>query len=335
MDYISNIKSLLLIKNITCKKIELDNSNDLIEGNICSIYYYKATLKDKKNLYLALKISNFENELSSTAKELNLYNNEVNFYELVTPKINIPNYYGYFNANNNICLLFDNIRYNYKGQFNMKLNENEEVLFKTIDNVFNFHSEFYFKDNIPNKFNNIKKTNEIKYFKRLVEDRFEIFITKRKKYLNPKLLKIITDIKNNYENILDQLSEYPVSLCHGDFKSPNMFYSENKDIILFDWQYLQISKGVSDIVFLMVECMPFDKNLFNKIKEYYFKLLNDKYGTSRETYENDFKNSLSAFPFFVMLWFNCEDEETLEGCNYKDSPLFFMDNYLKCLNEWL
>ena len=333
MEFSDDIKNILLGHGITPLNLKIENSNN-IEGNICKIIYFHCETSKNLELELVLKVSNNDSKLFNDAKRLDLFNNEDLFYSLITPSINIPKYFGSFQKENKNCILLGNINVTGKGKFNLKLNNNQDYLFKCIDIIFEFHSQYYYNETIPENFKSIKKINEIKHFEELVNEKFDKFISKRKKDISQKLLKTIFEIKKNYRNILDNLSKFPLSICHGDFKSSNMLFKDN-DIVLFDWQYVQFNKGVSDIVFLMIECMDFNKNLFNKIKEYYFNLQNKKFGISREQYEFDFRNALMAFPFLVMIWFNSEDEDDLESSDYKDSPDFFRINYLKCLEEWI
>ena len=68
--------------------------------------------------------------------------------------------------------------------------------------------------------------------------------------------------------------------------------------IFLDWQYIHLNKGVSDIVFLLLESTDFDENLNDIIIKYYYK--------KSIMYKNiddlifDFKISLCIFPFFVI-----------------------------------
>ena len=127
------------------------------------------------------------------------------------------------------------------------------------------------------------------------------------------------------ENI-DFLSTYPLSLCHGDLKSPNIFYKNNLIPYYLDWQYVHLNKGVSDIIFLLVESLDFDEMTTEIIIKYYYKLRKyDDY----QLYLKELKASLSLFPFFVTIWFNTEDNDKLLD---KVFPIRFMKNYIKYLN---
>ena len=70
--------------------------------------------------------------------------------------------------------------------------------------------------------------------------------------LTPNNKRILTHIHNNFQQIIDESSTFPLTFCHGDLKSPNIFYKDNTEPYFLDWQYVHLNKGVSDIVFLLV-----------------------------------------------------------------------------------
>ena len=120
----------------------------------------------------------------------------------------------------------------------------------------------------------------------------------------------MNNIHNNYSKLIDKSGTFPLNFCHGDLKSPNIFYKENSNKtitpIFLDWQYIHLNKGISDIVFLLVESTNFNEDINDIILKYYYN--------KSIMYDNlddllfDFKLSLCIFPFFVMVWFNSEEE---------------------------
>ena len=126
------------------------------------------------------------------------------------------------------------------------------------------------------------------------------------------------------------MSQSPLTLCHGDVKSANIFYTmnpvtneynnDNYVPCFLDWQYIAHGKGVQDLVFFMIESFDIDiiqkyKNLF---KEYYYcKLL--EYGVvnySKEQFEQDFKTAACYFPYLVAIWFGTIPEDELIDKNF-------------------
>ena len=99
-----------------------------------------------------------------------------------------------------------------------------------------------------------------------------------------------------------------------------------KTRIFLDWQYIHLNKGISDIAFLLVESIDFDKISVEIVINYYYKLLNNYQKIDYKTFLNDFKNALCSFPFFVCVWFNSEDSDKLLDPVF---PIRFMKTLLK------
>ena len=174
---------------------------------------------------------------------------------------------------------------------------------------------------------NIKKINEILYYNELIQDKYLIFKSKNFKFLKENNIKIMDFIYNNFKKINDKLSKFPLNICHGDLKSPNIFYHNYKEPYFLDWQYIHLNKGVSDIIFLLVESVNFDINITNIVINYYYRLLiENNIIYDYDDYINDLKLSLCSFSFFVCIWFNSED---INNLNDKNFPFRFMSNYIK------
>ena len=179
----------------------------------------------------------------------------------------------------------------------------------------------------------LKKINEIKDFKELIKNRYELFKNNIKYILDDNEKKILEKIYNNIDKIFEEASQYPLNFCHGDLKSPNIFYKNNIEPIFLDWQYIHLNKGISDIAFLLVESIDFNFKTVDLVLNYYYLLLKEnRPEIDYKTFIYDFKISLCIFAFFVMVWFNSEDNEKLID---KCFPLKFMKNLLKYYNYYL
>lgn len=331
LDYIEQIKES--INTIPIKSIYKNNTN-LKTGYICDInsYNIKYTNGDSENIIL--KISNFDNELSNTAVKLNMYENESYFYSNISHLIvNTPKYFGSFKEDHKDAILLEDLN-KYSGSFNVNLNKNVYLLLNVVKYMHNIHKIFYFEtnDNIIHTMKNLKKINEISYFKELINARYEMFENNVKFILNDNEKYIIKNIYKNIDKIYDEVSCFPLSFCHGDLKSPNIFYKNNTEPIFLDWQYIHLNKGVSDIVFLLVESIEFDKMIVELVVNFYYKLQNESHSISYEKYMNDFKNALCIFPFFVCVWFNSESGDKLLDPVF---PIKFMKNLMKYYNYYL
>ena len=79
----------------------------------------------------------------------------------------------------------------------------------------------------------------------------------------------------------------------------------------------------------MVESVDFNEITLDIVIKYYYTLINES--NKEYTFKNyldDIKKALGVFPFFVMVWFNTEDEDKLLD---KIFPIRFMKNFLKYL----
>jgi len=323
--------------NLPISNVKL-NPVSLKTGYICDIKCYDLDYNGGNKETVVLKISNLDNELSKTATKLDMYNLEVYFYKylsnIVGNFVNIPKCYGTIVDGEKKGIIMEDLR-KHSGEFNINLEKNVKMLLKVVNKIYKMHSIYYFanEDELINVVKPLKKAKEITYYGELIRNRFEKFIIKNSIFLTNRENELLANIYKNFDKIQDELSTYPLSLCHGDLKSPNIFYKGNKTPYFLDWQYIHLNKGVSDIAFLMVESLKFDENICNLVLNYYFQLINEgKMNISREEYIRDFKNSLCNFPFFVCVWFNSEDSDKLLD---KTFPLRFMKNLLKYYEYYL
>uniref|UniRef100_A0A6C0LLP3 Nucleotidyl transferase domain-containing protein n=1 Tax=viral metagenome TaxID=1070528 RepID=A0A6C0LLP3_9ZZZZ len=334
----SVIKEIIMKKlnNISIKDVVTDKF-DMKTGFICDIKSLTLILNNNNVENIVLKIENEDNELSNVARKLNLYSNEVYFYEKISNIINIkvPRFYCSLVVDNKKAILLENLN-NYKGVFNVNLNKNIDIILSVVKSMSEMHNRFYFnnEEEIIPVMRNIINISEITYYKELVNIRFKNFLEINSILLSNKEKKILNNIYDNYNLLINKCGRFPLNFCHGDLKSPNIFYRENSEKIIkpifLDWQYIQLNKGISDIVFLLVESTCFDEVLTEIIIKYYYK--------KSIMYANfddlllDFKISLCVFPFFVMVWFNSENRDNLLD---KVFPIIFMKNTLKFYKRFL
>lgn len=330
LDNLYKTLQYLPIKNIT-----KNNSSNLKSGYICDVFSYNLKYNDNTSENIILKISNLDNELYKTAIELNMYKNEKYFYSKISSitNINIPRFYANFEINNKDGLILENLN-KYSGTFNINLNKNIDVLLKVVYNIFKMHNKFYFKNSNEtiDYMKNLLTVNQISYYSKLVTNRFDKFIQKNSIILTENNKKNLEFIYNNFNKILNEASTFPLSFCHGDLKSPNIFYKDNITPYFLDWQYIHLNKGISDIVFLLVESIDFDKFTVDIVIKYYYKLIIEQRKCSYEEYLKDFRNALCIFPFFVCVWFNSEDNDKLLDTVF---PIRFMKNLLKYYDFYL
>ena len=323
------------------------NPVQLKTGYICDIQSYQLEFNNGDKQNIVLKINNTENELSKTAEKMNLYNNEINFYtnisEHVGTIINIPVSYGVISVEETrVGIMLENLL-KYNGVFNVDLNKETQTLLTVVAEIVQLHTTYFFKgvDEVPENMRQVTTMNELAFFKELLNERFATFIHKNRLVLTENERHLMCECYQHYEKNVLHASSYPLSFCHGDLKSANIFYrnASNKSTnsintpYFLDWQYIQLNKGVSDIVFLLVESIKFDKMKVELVLNYYYCLISEKIKDySYEAYMNDFKTNLCIFPFVVCVWFNSEDNDKLLD---KCFPVRFMKNLLEYYNCFL
>ena len=194
--------------------------------------------------------------------------------------------------------------------------------------------------NITEKFKGLYKQNSPElnnlFFIDFINNNLDKFIKKWIFLLNDKLINKLKLIANKYDKIQNKLSEGKLTLCHGDFKSPNIFYNIiTNEPYFIDWQYICEGKGVQDIIFFMIESFESEviKNYFNIIIDYYYnKIINNNIEYDKQEYNNDITYSISYFPMLVALWFGNINQDELIDKNFPfifiKKFLFFIDNYL-------
>ena len=238
----------------------------------------------EQNCILKLENKN-ETKLSAMAYKLGLYEREYYFYENISRYVNIeiPAFYSLIKDDelNNIGILLENIN---KENFELNLNLNIvsiDVSLKIIDSMAKLHSKFWNK-NLQSVFNNLLKNNDSRFnpiWYNYINDNWALFKNRWSKLLTKKQLSISEKIVKNFQKIQDDLSSDNLTLCHGDVKSPNIFYKkiENNVYIPYfiDWQHISYGKGIQDIIFLMIESYDIDKidNYVPIFKNYYYTKL--------------------------------------------------------------
>ncbi len=331
----NKIKFNDIIKYLPIKKI-LKSSKNLKTGFICNIDLYDLIYNDNTIQSVVLKLNNDGNVLSETAKKLDMYQKEVKFYRDISSllNVNVPECYHIINTQTDQGMLLENLL-NYKGEFDCNLNNNIKSVFTVIKELCNMHLRFEFEtsNDVIESMKGLSTVKEITHYFELVKVRYSKFRENVKFILTNDSLAIFDKIKSNFEFIGDELSLYPLSFCHGDYKSPNIFYKENNEIVILDWQYIHLGKGVSDLVFLLVESIDFNVNLCNTIRHLYYKLYSETNSSySYNQFEYEFNLSLCMFPFFVCVWFNSEEIDKLIDSTF---PLRFLRNLDKYYQYYL
>lgn len=348
-DLTTVVKNNLSIK-YKIESVVIDDKK-LKGGFIADIVQLFVYLKSGEMLNCVLKLeNNNETLLKNMAKELHLYDREYYFYNVISDYVNIkiPKFYLTIKDSDfkSTGILLENLN-NDSFILNLDLNNNPiNVSLTVIDRIAKMHSKFWNK-NLEIAFDKLKKPNDPSFctsMSNFVKENWPKFKLKWSNVLSQKQFEIGDIIVHYFNEIQNYLSGENLTLCHGDLKSANIFYKKlNDDSVerdihfepyFIDWQYINHGKGVSDIVFFIIE--SFDILSINKFNDlfqeyYYVKLL--EHGVenySKESYLYDFKISSCFYPFFVAIWFGVISQEDLIDVNF---PFFYIQKLFYFLEK--
>jgi beta-phosphoglucomutase-like phosphatase (HAD superfamily)/choline kinase/thiamine kinase-like enzyme len=304
------------------KTIEI-NSNKLKGGFISDVIQVNIVTKDETCMSTVLKMENKnESFLSTMSNNLDLYNREYYFYDVISKYVPIkyPKSYGLIKDRNfdNIGVLLENLN---TPDFVLNIDLNKAKIntsLTIIDNLAVLHSSFWNK-NIDRHFKELKKNNAGLFdWSAFVNSKWDTFKNKWSSILTSSQLDLAEYIVCNFSNIQEKLSDKNLTFCHGDVKSANIFYKKlggnSYEPYFIDWQYITLGKGVQDLVFFMIESFDIERmRIYKKIfKDYYYvKLLENGVKYDISEYNADFINASYYFPFFVAIWFGTLSEDEL------------------------
>jgi HAD superfamily hydrolase (TIGR01509 family) len=334
VDYIPHVRRSLAKRFKELEEVAV-NPVTLKGGFIADVYSVSFKNADVEHRCIFKVENQNETPLNHIAHDLQLYSRENYFYESVSAyvPVSIPDFYGLVRDDDMrvLGILLGDLR-GPAMELNLNLNkEPVESSLAVIDALAKMHAAFWGKG-LTDKFTTLKKNNDPLFqpaWGDFVSARIGAFITKWGHMLTPTQVEFFQTNADQFPIVQNALSAEPLTLIHGDVKSPNIFFKRGEsglEPFFIDWQYIAYGKGVQDIVFFMIE--SFDKESIRKnyglFKHYYYvKLL--EYGVKDytvEDYDADFKNAVRYFPYFVAIWFGTTPNEDLIDVNF---PYFFID----------
>lgn len=318
-------------------------SNKLKGGYIADVLRVDLLMKDGKKLECVAKLqSETTSNLSEMAIKLNLYKREQYFYESIRDHIPIkaPMYYGTI-RNNNLKPMGVLLEYMPPEIYRMGVDLEKEPIdttLKLIKNIASHHARFWGK-NLVDIFPQLTKNNDPIFnpeWDCFVRQKWSLFKEKWCVVLTKHQLEIGDRIVASFDAIQKQLSVGSLTLCHGDVKSPNIFFNDENEPVFIDWQYIVAGKGVQDLVFLMIESFSplYILKAGDIFKEYYYLTLVEEgvEDYSHEAYNKDFQMSICYFPFFVAVWFGTTPTDQLIDVNF---PFFFIQKLFSFIEKYL
>lgn len=334
------LKSIKNSSNLNINSLKLKGGyiSDVIQINL---------LIDNSPTYCVCKLENKnDSKLSLMANKLGLYEREYYFYENISNYINIsiPKFYGLIKDNelNNIGILLQDLT---KLDYTLNLDLNTasiDISLNVIHSLAKMHSKFWNKK-LDKIFPLLKKNNDPLFYpvwQNFILSNLDTFINKWQNIIGHSNINKFKIIANNFHKIQNHLSSNNLTLCHGDVKSPNIFYkiihNHSAEPFFIDWQYISHAKGTQDLVFFMIE--SFNSHIINHrfqlFIDYYFNKLIE-FGISSYSYNeflNDIYFSITHFPFFVAIWFGTTPNDDLIDQNF---PFFFINKFTHFINSFI
>ncbi len=110
-----------------------------------------------------------------------------------------------------------------------------------------------------------------------------------------KNIDIIESIRNDFLNILEEISKYEKVLTHRDFHSRNIMLKEN-DLVLIDFQDARLGIPQYDLVSLLEDCYyELSESNINNLKKYYFSNI-----SSLVSDQGSYKEFLKIYDFVLI-----------------------------------
>ena len=306
-------------------------------GFIADVVSFQVVTHNNTIHHRILKYENTEeNNLSSMATKIQLYQREYYFYTNISPFVNvcIPKFHHLVvdNAKSEepIGIVLENLLTRNLVP-NLTLSEESvDVTLKIVDRMASMHAHFW-DTNLASRFPDLKKSTDpifCPFYTTFIEERYASFGEKWFSVLTESQKKLSDDICKNFSEIQKRMDgEKNQTFIHGDIKSPNIFYDKENgcEPYFIDWQHCAIGKGVQDLVFFVVESFDISDLIpvFNLAVEYYYKKLKEYgvVGYSRKEFEDDLYFSLCYVPFFTSIWFGTTPQDELIDANF---PYFFI-----------
>jgi len=306
-------------------------------GFIADVIGFKVNTNDNKTHSFILKYENTEiNNLSSMAKNLQLYDREYYFYTEISKYVNvkIPQFICLIKNDNfeNCGVVLENlIDKHFVPNLNLNI-ENIDISLKIVDNMAKMHRQFWNK-NLNKMFPELKKTDDIifcPFLTNFISDKYQNFKLKWKNVLNAYQMDKSDEMFIHFSEIQKRFSKgNHLTLIHGDIKSPNIFYDIKNgcEPYFIDWQHCAVGKGVQDLIFFIIESFDITniKLVYHLFKNYYYKKIMEYGVTETYTmaeYETDIMDAISYIPFFTAVWFGTVPDDELIDNNF---PFFFIN----------
>jgi HAD superfamily hydrolase (TIGR01509 family) len=287
--------------------------------------------------YICKLENHAHNSLADMARAIGLYDREYFFYDIlsdhVRSSIRLPAYYGTIRSAKTMerrGFVLEDIG-NYVLNPDMNTAPIDYVL-GIIKVLAKFHADFTGKCTQFKGLYNAAGAPYREYMTRFIQDNIDTFIDRWSFIIDPAIVDIIRGAAADYDTLHVHMSTGTLTLCHGDFKAPNMFWDKaTKEPIMIDWQYVIEGKGAQDLVFFIIESLNVERfrELWPILVTYYYEMVRGSINNySRAEYMADIRKSVLYFPLFVAVWFGVTDSEHLLDKNF---PYFFIQKFVNAI----
>lgn len=332
---ISQILGSTVVQDI--RNVVIDDTK-LKGGFIADVVSFKIMTQDNTTYSQVLKYeTNRDNDLSSMATKLDLYNREYYFYTHIASRIDcirLPKFHNLVrDVDKRPCgIVLENLK-----EKNLVLNRNlnEEPIDLTltvVDRMARMHAMFWNK-HLKKMFPELKTSQSFHpFFGEFIAERRNTFSDKWYKLFTPNQIQLCNTIFDTFTDIQARFSQGShLTFIHGDIKSPNLFYDRDEPYFI-DWQHCAIGKGVQDLIFFVLESFDL-KNIgwvFELSTRYYYRKLVELgiQNYSPEEYQRDLYDAVCYVPFFTSVWFGTVPQDELIDKNF---PYFFIQKMVHLL----
>lgn len=304
----------------------IDISNYKLKGGFISdVICFK--MHDRFDYILKME-NKAENPIRKMAGKLDLYETEYYFYSTIAPtlSISIPKSLGVIEMDAVHGILLENMF----SKGNVIHETLDNVPLSTITNYVTTLSQLhltYWGLDVKTIFPRVRSPGEHEFsWGEYIVNHWTFFYEKWNFMMSDTIKETCIYIVDHFDEIEKYMCKGPRTLCHGDFKAPNIFFHpETRECTIIDWQYVTFGKGAQDLVFFLIESFDIS-NMTMAFKDYmlsyYFLLIHQQHKDyDYEEFRRDIKMSSYYFPFFVAIWFGTMDIDSLLDKNF---PFFFI-----------
>jgi hypothetical protein len=139
----------------------------------------------------------------------------------------------------------------------------------------------------------------------ICRDLWPQFVDRHRDSLNPGAVALGEHVCDHLEDVLDEMARGPETLVHGDFRSDNLFFSEQTDVAFIDWQLCCRGSAAFDVAYLLSQSVTTRvrrRYEFHMLRHWYDVLLDAGVtGYSFRDAVNDYRRSLLLCVAYVVV----------------------------------